>query len=338
MNIWDKYNNRIYTNGISKRERNVNHLKDIITRKAVDNPSYKDVKINGIETQLVINTGTKSYYKEFQSLPYQSIIAGDYVEWSNRIWLVYEADSDSEVYIDGKMYECNYQLHWQNDYGEIISKWAYIQNASSYNNGEEEGKVITLASNQFMVWMPLDEDTIILKNGKPMFIDNNMDNPSCYNLTRPDTVSMKFGDKGCTYYIFTQVENDKNLSKLVTLDNGSKVWIADYKELTSPLPPTSSEPDEMTDLRCVISGNTNLSNRYRRTYTVTFTDKADNSVDWQEVNYQWNVKSDLDVKQTISDNKITVSVNDENLIGGSFLLQILVGKMVLSEIKVNIVE
>lgn len=338
MGMWDIYNNRIYANGISKRERNVNHLKDIITRMAVDNPSYKNVKVNGVETQLVINTGTKSYYKEFQSLPYQSIIAGDYVEWSNRTWLVYEADSDDELYIDGKMYECNYQLHWQDDSGKIISKWAYIQNASSYNNGEEEGKVITLASNQFMVWMPLDEDTIILENGKQMFIDNNMDNPSCYNLTRPDTVSMKFGDKGCTYYIFTQSENNTHSSKLVTLDNGNKVWIADYKDPTSPLPPTPSKPDETTDLRCVIAGNTNLKNGYHRTYTVTFTDKDGNSVDWQNVNYQWNVQSDFDVKQTISDNKIAISVNDENLIGGSFLLQIIIRETVLSEIKVNIIE
>jgi len=71
---------------------------------------------------------------------------------------------------------------------------------------------------------------------------------------------------------------------------------------------------------------------------VTFTDKDGNSVDWQNVNYQWNVQSDFDVKHSISNNKITVSVNDENLIGGSFFVQIIVGKTVLSEIKINIVE
>ena len=86
------------------------------------------------------------------------------------------------------------------------------------------------------------------------------------------------------------------------------------------------------------SGNTNLKNGYRRSYTVTFTDKDSNSIDWQKVNYQWKVVSDFEVKQTITDNKITVSVNDENLIGGSFLVQIVVGEIVLSDIKINIVE
>ena len=88
----------------------------------------------------------------------------------------------------------------------------------------------------------------------------------------------------------------------------------------------------------MISGNTNLKNGYRRSYTATFSDKDGNAVDWQNVDYQWNVKSDFDVKQTIVDNKITVSVNDESLIGGSFFVQIIVGETVLSEIKVNIVE
>ena len=88
----------------------------------------------------------------------------------------------------------------------------------------------------------------------------------------------------------------------------------------------------------MISGNTNLKNGYRRTYTVIFTDTDENAVDWKNVDYKWKVISDFDVKQTFIDNKITVSVNDENLIGGSFLVQIVVGESVLSEVKVNIVE
>ena len=96
--------------------------------------------------------------------------------------------------------------------------------------------------------------------------------------------------------------------------------------------------DETTDLRCLISGNTNLKNGYQRSYTVTFIDKDGNSVDWQNVNYQWNVKSDFDVQQSISDNQITVSINDENLIGGSFFVSVCIGETILTEIKVNIIE
>ena len=121
------------------------------------------------------------------------------------------------------------------------------------------------------------------------------------------------------------------------MDDGTQVWICDYV-LVTPLPPTPPEPDELTDLRCVISGNTNLKNGYRRTYTVTFMDKDGNAVDWQNIDYQWNVVADFDVKQTTTANEITLSVNDENLIGGSFLVRVVVSSTVLSEVKVNVIE
>ena len=335
----DRYTARINLRGTTQRERMKNRLIANLNNKLPDSLSYKNVLLNGEETQLVINSSTKPYYKEFQSLPGQYITMGDYVEWSNRVWLVSEADSDDEIYIDGKLYECNYQLRWQNNNGEIISKWAYIENASAYNNGEEYNKVITLATNQFMVWMPIDNDTVVLRNGKRMFVDNYMKEPSCYEVTRPDNVSMKFGDKGCTYYIFTQTERNEAKDKLVELEDGIKVWIADYKEPSTPTPPQPSDSDKSTDLTATISGNKELKVGFNRTYTVEFADeKTGNTVDWNDVEFEWNVDSALDVSQNAYDNKIELSVSDESLVGLSFILQCLVGDMVVGQIEITIVE
>lgn len=334
----DRYSARMNLHGTTQRERMLNRTKNNISNKAVGSLSYKSVKLNGEETSLVINTGTKPYYKEFQSLPNQKVVMGDYVEWANRTWLVYEADADDEIYVDGKMYECNYQLFWQDSQGNLISKWAYIQNASSYNNGEEENKTITLASNQFMVWMPLDDDTVILRNGKRMFIDNYPIAPSCYELTRPDTVSMKFGEKGCTYYIFTQTETNTSKDKLVTLEDGSQVWLADYIEVDTEDTTTPPEnPDEMTDLRVVISGNKNLKVGFSRTYTATIADVDGNAVGWDN-SYSWNVASDFEVGQEIDGNTIKLLVEDEDLVDEVFLLQIVKDGSVVAEIEITVIS
>lgn len=334
----DRYTARMNLHGTTQRERMKNRLINNLNNKVSASLSYKDVLLNGEETQLVINTGTKPYYKEFQSLPNQKVVMGDYVEWSNRTWLVYEADADDEFYIDGKMYECNYVLYWQNNKGEVIRKPCFVQNASSYNNGEEDGKVITLASNQFMVWMPLDDDTIILRNGKRMFIDNYKDAPSCYKLTRPDTVSMKFGEKGCTYYIFTQTETNTDSDKLVTLEDGTEVWLADYVEVdnTDPSTPTPPEnPDEMTDLRVVISGNKNLKVGFSRTYTVKFTDESGNETD--ESDWTWDVGADyIDVEQ--NGNEIELLVENEDYIGSSFILSVVKDTVTLAQIEITVTE
>lgn len=331
----DRYAARINLHGTNQRERMVNRLKTELLTKLPDSLSYKEVKLNGVETQLVINSGTKPYYKDFQSLPGQFIQMGDYIEWSNRTWLVHEADSDTEVYTDGKMYECNYRLWWQNEKGRLVSRMAYIQNASSYSNGEEKNKVLTLASNQFMVWMPLDEETIKLRNGKRMVIDNYTVEPSCYKLTRPDTVTMKFGNKGCTYYIFSQTEFNHETDQKIRLLDGTEIWICDYVEKQQKTPSNA----EVTSLPLArIKGSQILKCGYERTYTVEFMDENNNSIDWNLIDFNWKVISDFNIEQIVCGDKITLFTNDENLIGDSFLLQIINNDKIVCEIDIDIAD
>ena len=63
----DRYSARMNLHGSTKRERELNRLKSDIVRKAPSSLSYKDVKLNGEPTQLMINTSTKPYYKETYS-------------------------------------------------------------------------------------------------------------------------------------------------------------------------------------------------------------------------------------------------------------------------------
>ena len=115
------------------------------------------------------------------------------------------------------------------------------------------------------------------------------------------------------------------------------VWVEKNVSETINITVVNDYVPEFT-YKCDISGRTDLKNGYKRTYTVTFTDKDGNNVDWQEIKYQWNVSADFVVTQTISENKIMVSVDNEDLIGQQFLIQILIADKVKAEITVKIVE
>lgn len=264
------------------------------------------------------------------------IECGDYLEYEGMVWLCINSYSFHKLYCRATFMSCDWKIYWINEYGELKSQYVIDQNSTQYNSGETGNSTMTLGSAQHMLKMQCNDDTILLDSPMRFAIDKNIKKPTCYKVTQNDNSAYNYG-KGLCCITVTETPLNTESDKLITLDDGTQVWVCGYVEV-APLPPTPSDPDETTDLRCVISGNTNLKNGYRRTYTVTFTDKDGNSVDWQNVNYQWIIKSDFDVKQTISDNKITVSVNDENLIGGSFFVQIVVGEAMLSEIKVNIVE
>lgn len=287
-------------------------------------------EIRGIFEGNVADTSLKSMERCIL-VPIGTLQSGDYIFFEDEYWIIDGRPGNNKLYEKAVLKECQYKLKWQKSDGTIIERWSSLTSASKYDIGESGNSTIVLSSNNFTILIPHDEDGMTI-DGKRVFIDSSSVPKKVFKITRDDDVLFLHGKHGGTLSLIA----DK--TELNTNKDNQELGICDYIDLSSPLPPTPSEPDETTDLRCVISGNTNLKNGYRRTYTVTFSDKDGNHVDWQNVNYQWNVKSDFGIKQTISDNKITVSVNDENLIGGSFFVSVCVGEIVLSEIKVNIVE
>lgn len=272
-------------------------------------------------------------YQNFLTTYDNPIKIGEYLHDTkdDTYWLIYNSFNVNDVHYEGKMIQCNYLLRWQLANGEIIERYSNIVSASKYDVGETGNSTLVLSSNNYTVLIGYCEEGFELE-GKRVFIDMKPTKPTkVFKITRSDDVLYNSGNMGSLLsFIADKVEFNPNA------DN-QELRICDYNS-TTPLPPTPQPPNETTDLRCVISGNTNLKNGYYRKFTATFTDTDGNTVDWQEVDYQWNVKSDFDVKQTIADNKITVSVNDENLIGGSFFVSVCIGEIGLSEIKVNIVE
>ena len=273
-------------------------------------------------------------YQNFLTTYDNPIKIGEYLHDTkdNTYWLIYNSFNVNDVHYEGKMIQCNYLLRWQLATGGIVERYSNIVSASKYDVGETGNSTLVLSSNNYTILIGYCDEGFELE-GKRVFIDMKPIKPTkVFKITRSDDVLYNSGNMG-SLLSFIADKTEFNPGK----DN-QELRICDYIDPSFPLPPTPSEPNETTDLRCVISGNTNLKNGYRRSYSVAFTDTNGNAVDWKNVDYKWKIISDFDVKQTFIDNKITVSVNDENLIGGSFFVQIVIGEIVLSEVKVNIVE
>lgn len=312
----DRYIARMTQHGTTQRERIVNRLKTNLNNKLQDNPSYKTVKLNGEETNLIINTSTKPYYKEFQSLPDQKILAGDYVEWADSMWLVLNADSDDEVYTDGNLRQCQHCIYWQKSDGTIVSRYAYTENASAYNNGEAGNHTITLQSNQFMVYLPYDEETAELDNGKRVHMSRSNSKCKPYELTRPDDVTYGFGKKGVLNIIFTQTQYNQGNDKLITLEDGTQAWICDYIDSSStPQPPQPSNPDETADLwHMELEYSTLKIKPLDKDYTIiAHLYDGNNAEITDSIEYEWTVESNIDLYLThkANSNVLTISLSSD---------------------------
>lgn len=303
MATFDSYKARVLQRGDTMRERTLFYEKKHIKKLAVNSLSCKDCKVNGVDQKIVIDDGTLPYYKNIKSLPDEYFDAGDYVTWAGAAWLVVSCDWDKEVYTYGKMQQCNYILKWQNNDAEVIERWSVVMSASKYNNGEKYNNIIVVGSNQLMVYLPIDSETLKLKADKRLFVDFNTDNPKCYDVTRVDTVTMGYDGvaepvydgRGCILLVLTETEYNPDTDRI-------DLMLCNY--FTAPSPTIT--------INIKYSGQPEIRIGGRKTFKV----ESENAITFSLINAEmWDGKITL----TQTDNQCVVKcANDSAMVGVSF--------------------
>ena len=323
MADFDSYKARVQFRGTTQRERTLYQEKRNLKINAVNSLSCKDCLVNGVAQKLIIDDGTLPYYKDVKSLPDEYFDAGDYVEWADAMWLMVSCDWDKEVYTYGKMQQCNYVLKWQNTDADVIERWSVVLSASKYNNGEKYNNVIVVGSNQLMVYLPIDEETLKLRSDKRLMVDFNTESPKCYDITRVDTVTMgydgtaepRYDGKGCILLVLTETEINPDVDRV-------DLMLCDYvnpNDIPHPSP-----------INITFAGLPQLRIGGRKTFTA----ETENEVVFSLVN-----SALLDGKLTMEQtgNKCVVKcANDSALVGATFKV-VVAGGGQQSELLVDVI-
>lgn len=323
MADFDLYKARVQFRGATQRDRTLYQEKRNLKINAVNSLSCKDCLVNGVPQKLVIDDGTLPYYKDVKSLPDEYFNAGDLVEWADAMWLMVSCDWDKEVYTYGKMQQCNYVLRWQNTDAEIIERWSVILSASKYNNGEKYNNVIVVGSNQLMVYLPIDEETLKLKSDKRLMVDFNTELPKCYDITRVDTVTMgydgtaepRYDGKGCILLVLTETEINPDVDRI-------DLMLCDY-----------IDPNDMphpSPINITFSGSPSIRIGGRKTFTA----ETENEVVFSLIN---SALLDGKLTMTQTGNKCVVKcANDSALVGATFKVEVTGGGQ-WSELLVDVI-
>lgn len=316
-----------------------NDFKDDAFSEALDSPLGKIVKIyNSSMTECktlrcviqdnTSNTQLKSMERSILTT-IGTIKAGMYVLFEDRYWLITGYPGNNGIYEKATMILCQYKLKWQKSNGDIIERWANFVSASKYDVGQFGNNYITLASNNFTVLIPEDDDGITLEN-KRVFIDRNINSPrKVFEITRSDDVLYLYGKNhgGVLSFIADRDEFNSETDK-------PDLGICDYHSPTD-IPVQPENPDSTQSILATISGNANLKIGFNRTYSVSFVDKSGNTINPE---FSWNVISEFEVKQEVVENKIKLLVEDKDYISSSFLLQVIVENAVVGEIEITVIE
>lgn len=322
----------------NKREKNLCTLNHEMSKHFQDTIDTDDVLINGLSSKLMIikDTDGNTFKKKIKSCHDNIFNLGDYVVWNDQYWLVMIVDPDNKTWNRGYMFLCTLPLRWQDAKGEIIERWAYVEDLTKYSSGITSNNVMQIGDNQYGLTVPLDSDTIKLKRDLRVAIglDNDTE-PDIYKLTNKKVNlnnSQYFNRGGLMKLTMSFDAFDIDKDKYIKLNDDKKGWICDYHSPTSSSTP--SVPGETTVLSTSISGSESLRIRREQLWSVSFTDKDGTQV--ENFDFSWNVVASFNVKQIINGNTIKLKVDDDSLIGESFLLSVLSKDNVIAERKIII--
>lgn len=236
------FNTRVNAYGETSRERTVNTAKEDIAKNLYDHPNLRDVKIDGKYGKLVViskdRTGNSlKDVKQILSLPGETFNVGQYVEFSNQIWLIHQADVDDEVYVDGQMTLCPNILKFQDVTGKI-HHYPYFVDTSLPSL--DINKMTTTSDTTRKIKLPFDEIT------REFFIDKRFmgevigGKPQCWKVNELDADS----NRGL---LVVTLEKDEFNDKTDSIEHG----ICNYFKTTTPV-----VPDETIEI--VYSGKPEL--------------------------------------------------------------------------------
>lgn len=284
-------------------------------------------EIRGIVQGNVADTQLKSMERTVL-VPIDTLRGGDYILFEDNYWIVDGLPGNNKIYEKATIKICQYKFRWQKDDSTIIERWGNMTSASKYDVGEGGNNTIILSSNNYTILIPHDDDGQTIE-GKRVFIDTSKNPHKVFKITRNDDPLFLYGVRGGVLSLIadkTEFNKDTDRPDLL---------LCDYIDTSSTTPPVN----ETSVLLATISGNPEIKFGYSRKYTVTFTDKNTwEPVDWNEVQFSWHIDDNYSVEQTVSENKIELSVTDELMFGTSFVLQCIVDEDVVGQIEICVTE
>jgi len=253
--------------------------------------------------------------------------SGMYIYYKGIYWLIVSLVSDNKMYDKAVLSFCNHLITWENNYGEVIQRWANVINASQYNNGEHIYTNFTVRSDQLLVSVPDDKESLLLTSGDRFIVDKRCslyesefdDNvKECitlpvltYEITRVNNTIYNYQYGGYIELMFTEDEQHK-YDGYYTID-GKGYWLCRSDK-------TDNNITDETGSSCIIADSYEILNGIEPSvFIAKFYDAEGNE---QEAEFTWEIDCDFagDLEITYSDNSIFIYIDNKELVNKSFNL------------------
>lgn len=289
--------------------------------KAIMQRSVQDTKLNSLTRHLLVPIGTCK--------------AGWYIKYKDIYWLIVNFVDDNKMYEKAVLSLCNWKMTWLNDKGKVIERWANVQSASQYNNGQREGNYYTIRTDQLMICMPDDDECLLLDSGQRFIIDRRIDiyerdiseetakdtsrKLITYQLTRNDSVLYSYVNSG--HYEILVTQDEQHSGDGFYRINGNGYWLCLEKEhdISEEAPSDNETGTDVSSYKIHYDEAKVYLGLGGTEFTAVFYDEEGNITNGEA---EWTIDCDFKDKLQVDyiNNTICISVDDDALLNKSFEL------------------
>lgn len=121
---------------------------------------------------------------------------GQYIKYDGSFWLVCSLPDNNRIYEKAVLWKCKHSIRFVSPLtGEIVEYPVYSTNSTQYGTGEADKTQMTVGEDQHLIYIPYNEETIMLDTHTRFLMDKNKINPTAYRITRVDPVSYAVGNE-----------------------------------------------------------------------------------------------------------------------------------------------
>lgn len=151
---------------------------------------------------------------------------GQYVKHEGAFWLVSTLPDNNRIYEKAVLWKCKYSIRFISPLtGEIVEYPVYSTNSTQYGTGEAGKTQMTVGEDQHLIYLPYNEETIMLDAQVRFLMDKNKTNPTAYRITRVDPISYAVGSEHAEDGLiqWAVIEDQFN-----TATDNAELMVADY--------------------------------------------------------------------------------------------------------------
>lgn len=210
---WDLYDYWLGLDKSSAKDSTIDAVISGILDNLENNPAYQEDATRNGESQPILATRTETMKCKITVIPGDEMYIGDLVEVFGEHWLCMELYTDEYSVKYGELWMCNQVFHFQNRMGDIIHRYAILDDGSFASGNDKAIKVI---NGKYVCYMSLDNETRGISLDRRLAIGTVLDDQGepvleTGKVTGIDTKNRNYG-KGShllTFYLSEDVYNEE---------------------------------------------------------------------------------------------------------------------------------